>query len=91
MSTLQTLQNILVKDYRLTLDQVGPEAVLTTLGLDSLGVLELMFKIEDHFSLKIGDDTPNDLVTVDDVVRYIEGLLRLKAASAAQAPPGLSA
>jgi len=91
MSTLQTLQNILVKDYRLTLDQVGPEAALTTLGLDSLGVLELMFKIEDHFHLKIGDDTPNDLVTVDDVVRYIEGLLRLKAASAQQAPPCLSA
>jgi len=75
MSTLQSLQDILVRDYRLTPEQVGPEAVLTTLGLDSLSVLELMFKIEDRFFLKITGDTPTDLVTVSDVVRYIDGLL----------------
>ena len=75
MSTLQSLQDILVRDYRLTHEQVGPEAVLTTLGLDSLSVLELMFKIEDRFFLKITGDTPTDLVTVSDVVRYIDGLL----------------
>jgi acyl carrier protein len=91
MSTLQTLQDILVKDYRLQRDQVGPDAVLTTLGLDSLSVLELMFKIEDQFYLKIGDDTPTNLVTVDDVVRYIDGLLLLKEASAAPTESRLSA
>jgi acyl carrier protein len=91
MSTLDTLQGILVKDYRLARDQVEPDAVLTTLGLDSLSVLELMFKIEDHFHLKIADDTPTDLVTVSDVVRYIDGLLSVKEASAAQAEHRLSA
>jgi hypothetical protein len=34
-----------------------------------------MFKIEDRFVLKITGDTPTDLVTVGDVVRYIDGLL----------------
>jgi len=91
MSTLETLQDILVKDYRVQREQVAPDAVLTTLGLDSLSVLELMFKIEDQFHLKIGDDTPTDLVTVNDVVRYIDGLLRLKQGSAAAAENGLSA
>lgn len=85
MSTLQTLQDILVKDYRLQRDQVEPEALLTTLGLDSLGVLELMFKIEDGFHLKIGDDTPTDLLTVSDVVHYIDGLITLREISAAEA------
>jgi acyl carrier protein len=80
MSTLQTLQDILVKDYPLKTDQVAPDAVLTSLGLDSLSVLELMFKIEDRFHLKIVDDTPTDFVTVSDVVRYIDGLLALKVA-----------
>lgn len=86
MSTLQTLQNILVRDYRLTRSQVAPDAILATLGLDSLSVLELMFKIEDHFFLKIGEDTPSDLVTVGDVVRYIDGLLSVKEATTAPVP-----
>ncbi len=75
MNTLQTLQDILVRDYTLTQEQVVPEAVLTSLGLDSLSVLELMLKIEDRFLLKITGDTPTDLVTVGDVARYIDGLL----------------
>jgi acyl carrier protein len=90
MSTLQTLQDILVKDYGLVRDQISPGAVLTTLGLDSLSVLELMFKIEDNFHLKIGDDTPTDLVTIGDVVRYIDGLLSLKETAAVQAEARLS-
>jgi acyl carrier protein len=91
MSTLQTLQDILVKDYRLQREQLAPDAVLINLGLDSLSVLELMFKIEDEFHLKIGDDTPTDLVTVGDVVRYIDGLLGSKASTAAPAESRLSA
>jgi acyl carrier protein len=84
MSTLETLQDILVRDYSLTQEQVVPEAVLTSLGLDSLSVLELMFKIEDKFQLKITGDTPTDLVTVSDVVRYIDGLLASHAAVVAE-------
>jgi len=91
MNTLQTLQDILVKDYRLQRDQVQSDSVLTTLGLDSLSVLELMFKIEVNFHLKITDDTPTDLITVSDVVRYIDGQLALKAASAPQPEARLSA
>ncbi len=87
MTTLQTLQDILVRDYRLSLEQVVPEADLTSLGLDSLSVLELMFKIEDRFLLKITGDTPTNLVTVSDVVVYIDELLASQKAFAAAAPP----
>ena len=85
MTTLQTLQDILVRDYRLSLEQVVPEADLTSLGLDSLSVLELMFKIEDRFLLKITGDTPTNLVTVSDVVVYIDELLASQKAIAAAA------
>lgn len=83
MSTLQALQDILIKDFPLTRDQVAPDAALATLGLDSLSILELMFKIEDHFHLKIVDDTPIDFVTVSDVVGYIDRLLSMKDADGA--------
>jgi hypothetical protein len=48
-------------------------------------VLELMFKIEDRFLLKITGDTPTDLVTVSDVARYIDGLLAAHSAVVTEA------
>ena len=84
MSTLEELQEILVKDYRISRDQVTSGAVLTAMGLDSLSVLELMFKIEDHFQVKITEDTPADLVTDDDVIRYIDGLLAKRDSAVAK-------
>jgi acyl carrier protein len=80
MSTFETLVDILNRDYGLAPDTITPEATLATLGLDSLSVLELMFKIEDRFGVKITEDTPTDLVHVSDVVRYIDGLLASKPA-----------
>jgi acyl carrier protein len=74
MNTLSTLQEILTKDYKVPRDRLRPEALLTDLGVDSLGMLELMFKIEDEFHLKIPGDPPTDLSTVADVVAYVDGL-----------------
>jgi acyl carrier protein len=91
MNTLQTLQEILITDYRVPREQVAPDAVLTAIGLDSLSVLELMFKIEDHFHVKIVDDTPTHLVTVNDVVEFIDGLIAKKVAGPAAAETRLSA
>ncbi len=75
MSTLEALQGILIRDYHVSADNLQPTASLATLGIDSLGLLELMFKIEDHFHVKIPGDPPTDLVTVADVVAYIDGLI----------------
>ncbi len=91
MSTLDTLMDILVRDYGVAREQVTSEATLATLGLDSLSLLELMFKIEDCYGVKIADDTPTDLATVNDVVRYIDGLITRKpgcAAGASNVPTG---
>ena len=88
MSTLETLRDILVRDYGLPRDRLSPDAALDTLGMDSLSLLELMFKIEDGFHVKIPGDPPSDLQTVEDVVEYID---RLIADRPATAPGGLAA
>jgi acyl carrier protein len=75
MSTLEALQDILVREFSLTREQLAPGAELTSLGVDSLDLLELMFKIEDRFGIAIRDDTPTNLLTVNDVVIYVDGLL----------------
>ena len=83
MNTLETLQDILVKEFRLAPGQLTPDADLSTLGIDSLDLLELMFKIEDRYGISIKNDTPNNLTTLDDVVAYIDGLLARRPGSAA--------
>jgi acyl carrier protein len=79
MSTLDTLQDIVVADFKLSRAQLTPDSQLSQLGIDSLDVLELMFKIEDRFGLKIKDDIPTSLVTLADVVAYIDTLLEQQA------------
>lgn len=89
MSTLELLQGILIKEYKLSPARLVPEATLTDLGIDSLDLVDLIFKIEDRFGLKIKDDVPRPLVTLNDVVAYVDELLTiLPAAGKTQAGDG---
>jgi len=46
------------------------------LGLDSLGVMELVADIEDRFAVTIPNDVLSDISTVEDVAK---ALVKLKA------------
>ncbi|MGA2366943.1 MAG: acyl carrier protein [Steroidobacteraceae bacterium] len=75
MTTLETIQNILIEEFKLTADRLPPQATLADLGIDSLDLVDLLFKIEDRFGLKITDDVPRSLATLGDVTAYIDKLL----------------
>jgi acyl carrier protein len=75
MNTLRTLEDILVRDYGVAADQITSSTKLIALGLDSLSMLELMFKIEDRYGVRITEDAPTDLTTIGDVVVFIDGLI----------------
>jgi acyl carrier protein len=81
-TTIDRLRVLLVKDYKLEPGVLTPDAPLEALGIDSLGVAELMFNIEDEFEIAIPGD-PVALVTVGDVVHYIDGLVATQQAAAA--------
>jgi acyl carrier protein len=61
------------------------------LGLDSLAMIELLFKIEEHFDLEIPNEDLSRVTTVADVTAYVEEKLGAKAApaAAAKATPAL--
>lgn len=44
------------------------------LGLDSLGVMELVAEIEDRFNIAIPNDVLADMATVDDMARALTKL-----------------
>jgi len=56
------------------------------LGLDSLAIIELLYRIEEAFNLSIPDEDLEKLHTVGDVIVYIEHALGPKTSPAAAKP-----
>lgn len=75
MSTLETLQDLLMHDHQLTPEQVAAEARLPDLGIDSLALVELMFQVEDRFGIEVPLEDPDALQTLGDVARYVDTLI----------------
>lgn len=49
--------------------------LVADLGIDSLGVMEVIAEFEDTFKLTIPDDALREVDTVSDVAKAIEGRL----------------
>jgi len=71
MTTTDRIIAMLVKDFKVEPDRLTPDASLEDIGIDSLGLAELLFNFEDEFHLKL-PDVPLDLATFGDVVRYVD-------------------
>jgi acyl carrier protein len=82
-TTYERLRAILVKDYKLDAAQVTLDAPLESLGIDSLGLADLLFTVEDQFLIEV---PPEQVVlpTLGDVVNFIDGLIAKHNDSAAQ-------
>jgi acyl carrier protein len=74
MSSLQTIQNMMVKQFDLKLEDLTPDATLESLGLDSLSVIEFMFNIEDELKIKLPDERI-ELKTLQDVVDVLDKVI----------------
>ena len=85
---IQALADYLKRDA----DSIKPSYHLRDdLGLDSMAVIELLYKIEETFNLQIPDQDLVGLTTVGAVSRYVEqrlAPLQRTAASASRKSPG---
>ncbi len=92
-TTFNHLRALLIKDYKLDPNLVTLDAELEALGIDSLGVAELLFNVEDEFHITLSPDAVQ-LHTLGDVVRFIDELMAVQHGHKAQSdellPPGLS-
>lgn len=89
-TTLDRLSAILMQDYKLPADHLTLDTTLESLGIDSLGTIELLWSVEDAFRIKLPSD-PVKLPTLGDVVHYIDGLIAEQGGASVTAPPGESA
>ena len=85
-TTFERLCAILVEDHKLSPDRLTLDAQLESLGIDSLGTVELLWHVEDAFKIKLPSE-PVALPTLGDVVRYVDGLVAAEAAKLVPATP----
>ncbi len=74
MDTLQTIKDMLVKQFDLKPESLTPDATLESLGLDSLSVIEFMFNLEDELHIKLPEERV-ELKTLQDVVNLLNKVI----------------
>ncbi|HEU4709491.1 MAG TPA: acyl carrier protein [Methylophilaceae bacterium] len=73
MTTLEKLQEMLASEYGIPQQEIQPEVELDSFGVDSLGMMELLFNIEKTFGIVIPNEQV-ELRTVGQVATYIDKL-----------------
>ena len=69
----QKLKSIVVEQLGVNEENVTMEATFVDdLAADSLDIVELIMNIEEEFDLEIPDSDAEKIVTIGDVVKYIE-------------------
>jgi acyl carrier protein len=71
----QRVLEILLRKKTVDRATIGPETTLTSLGIDSLEGLEVIFALEDHFNIKISDDAAANMKTVGQVLDGVQRLV----------------
>ena len=74
--TLRTTTDILTKHVDLGRPIRPTDHIQDDLGLDSLGVMEVVADIEDRFNVSIPNEMLSNMATVEDVAR---ALVKLQA------------
>ena len=69
----QRVKEIIVEQLGVNEEQVTPAASFQDdLGADSLDTVELIMALEEEFGIEVPDEEAEKLVSVGDVIRYIE-------------------
>ena len=72
---LDKIKSIVVDQLGVDEDQVTEDAsFVDDLGADSLDTVELIMAFEEEFEVEIPDSDAEKLITINDVVSYIEKL-----------------
>lgn len=73
MSVLEEIKSLVAVNLGVEEERVHASSNLATdLGADSLDAVELIMEIEDHFDISVSEEDALKLLTIQDIVDYIE-------------------
>lgn len=77
-TTLESLRKIIARDFEVDPQLLRGDAQLQDFAIDSLGVIEIMFAVEEEFSITVPPEPPDtrtSINTLDDLVHYVDHLV----------------
>lgn len=73
----EQIKKIMAKSFLVKMDKLTDDAdLLNDVGVDSLGVFELVINLEDEFGVEFKDKELLTFKTVGEAVRVLAGLIR---------------
>lgn len=67
------VKEIIVKELEVDENLIKPETSLKEdLGFDSIDAVEVIMSLEEEYNISISDDEAQNIITVQDLVDYIE-------------------
>ena len=83
MTTLESLRALAEREFDLEVTTVDPDTALTALGVDSLSLADFIFKVEDHFDVRIEMEKLDPLLTLAGFAQRVDEELAKKASTSA--------
>ena len=74
MDTLETITQAAAGQFGLDPNAIGPDKPVTEYGLDSLGLIELVFTLEEHFNVRFDDRLEEAPRTLRDLAALVDRL-----------------
>ncbi|MES2948758.1 MAG: acyl carrier protein [Pseudomonadota bacterium] len=78
--SLEALKELIHKKLGIEHCALDAEMPLEDFGIDSLGLVELLFAIEDHFSISLPDIQPTDIPNLSALAVVVDAALSTAAA-----------
>jgi acyl carrier protein len=72
-TTFERVRQILAKEFDVAPELIHPAARMDQLSIDSLAVIEVMFRLEDEFKISFPQE-PGELRTVGELASYVDCL-----------------
>ena len=77
MSMYDRIKDVLVSKLQLNENEITPDSELVNdLGINSLELADLVMECEEEFDIEIDDNSIRGFVTVGDVTKYLESVVK---------------
>ena len=77
MSMYDRIKDVLVSKLQLNENEITPDSELVNdLGINSLELADLVMECEEEFEIEIDDNSIRGFVTVGDVAKYLESVVK---------------